>query len=76
MHSSTTPYIPMKWYTKQLQALEKNKSGKKKIADKKNPTAANKVTVAEALRARIKPTTRIVKPIDTRNRSRPKTDLY
>ena len=66
----------MKWYKKQLEALENKKNTKKKVTAKESIKPAKKVSAAEALRAKQKMGTKMVNPIDTRNRSRPKTDLY
>ncbi len=66
----------MKWYKKQLEILEAKKGTKKKAAKKEPVVPDKKLSAAEALRAKQKMNTRMVNPIDTRNRSRPKTDLY
>ncbi len=66
----------MKWYKKQIEILEAKKGTKKKVTKKEPPALAKKLSAAEALRAKQKMNTRMVNPIDTRNRSRPKTDLY
>ena len=61
----------MKWYTKQLKALEKKKPAPKKTTTQQKDTSGT----AAILKGYRRPTT-MVNPIDTRNRSRPKTDLY
>jgi hypothetical protein len=66
----------MTWYKKQLEILESKKGAKKKPAVKEPTKTTKKVSAAEALRMSTKPSTKIVNPIDRRNRSRPKTDLY